>query len=86
MSVDKSNAEHHGAHWTVEQVESATAEKAFAKGVNKWDKFVAYNALWHDLNSVLDDAKILEVAYVFWFADKDWKTPGKIWDYMAANK
>lgn len=84
-SSDK-NGEHKGAYWTVEQVESATTSFTFSKAVTKWDKFVAFNAFWHDLHSVLADEQILEAGYAFWFADEDWKSSGKIWDYMSANK
>lgn len=85
-SVDKSGTEHHGAHWTVEQVETAMTGKTFAKAVTKFDRFVALNAFWHDLHNVLTDEQIVEAAYAFWFDDKDWKSTGKIWDYMSANK
>lgn len=85
-SVGKDGVEHHGAHWSPEEVEAATADKTFGKSVTKWDKFVGYNAIWHDLHNILDDKQILEAAYAFWFDDKDWKTSGKIWDYMSANK
>lgn len=77
---------HHGAHWSVEEVESATADKTFGKSVTKWDKYVAYNATWHDLSKKFDDEKVLCAAYLLWFADEDWKSSGKIWDYMSINK
>ena len=79
-------AEHNGAHWTVEQIEVATKDKSFGKAVTKWDKYVAFNAFYADLCTVLDEARIIEAAYKFWFADEDWKSHGKIWDYMSANK
>ena len=85
-SIDRDGVERHGAYWTIEQVETATKNLDFGKAVTKYDKFVAFNAFWHDLNTVLDDELILEAAYKFWFADEDWKTGGKIWDYMSANK
>ena len=72
-----------GAHWTMEQVEAATASKAFPKGTTKGDRFVAYNATFHDLHRKFTDEQILEIAYLFWFADEDWKSDGKIWDYMS---
>ena len=85
-SIDKNGVEHHGQHWSVEEVVSAMAGKSIGKTVTKWDEFVAANAFWHDLSNVLDDATIIEATYAFWFADKDWKSDGKIWDYMSANK
>lgn len=86
FSIDKNGVEHHGQHWSIDEVESALSSKSFSKGVTKGDKFVALNAFWHDLNSVLDDDKIIASAYAFWFCDKDWKSDGKIWDYMSANR
>lgn len=84
--VDANGAEHTGAHWTIDEIETATANKTFPKGTTKWDKYVAYNAFYADLCTALTDDKILAAAYLFWFADKDWKSDGKIWDYMGANK
>lgn len=80
--TDASGAKHTGAHWTVEQVESATANKSFPVGTNRWDKYVAYNATYADLNRKFTDAQVLDAAYLFWFADEDWQSEGKIWDYM----
>ena len=84
--LDANGAEKHGAHWTCEQIETATADKTFAKNVTKWDKFVAFNAMYADLCSKFDEAQILCAAYLFFFADQDWKSDGKIWDYMGINK
>ena len=85
-STGADGVKHHGAHWSVEEVEAATADKTFGKSVTKWDKYVAYNATWHDFNKKFEDDKLLCAAYLLWFADEDWKTAGKIWDYMAINK
>jgi hypothetical protein len=84
--TDRDGNEHHGAYWTAEQIESVAKSKDFGKAVTKWDRYVAYNATYADLCRVLEDEQILDVAYAFWFADEDWKTSGKIWDYMSANK
>jgi hypothetical protein len=75
-----------GAHWTKEQVDAATASVSFPKGTTKCDRFVAYNASWHDLHRKFTDEQILDAAYLTWFADEDWKSDGKIWDYMSLNK
>ena len=75
-----------GAYWTAEQIEKAMEGMTFPKGTTKWDKFVAFNAFAHDLGRKFDDAQILDAAYLFWFADEDWKSSGKVWDYMSANK
>ena len=81
-STDKTGQKKEGAHWTVEQVESATAGMKFPVGTTKFDKFVAMNAIWHDLNKHFDDADILKIGYAFWFADEDWGDEPKIWEYM----
>lgn len=85
-STDANGVAHTGAHWSIEEIEAATADKTFGKAVTKWDKYVAYNATWHDLNKKFDDEKVLCAAYLLWFADEDWKSQGKIWDYMTINK
>ena len=85
-STAADGSKHIGAHWTMEQVESATKDKTFPKGTTTCDKYVAYNATWHDLNKEFSDEEIIEAAFLLWFSDEDWKTPGKIWDYMAVNK
>lgn len=85
-STDSNGNEHHGAHWTADQIEAATADKTFGKSVTKWDKYVAYNAAWHDLNKKFDDEQVICAAHLLWFADEDWNTAGKIWDYMGMNK
>lgn len=82
-STGADNMKHTGAHWTAEQIESATANKAFPKGTTKWDKYVAYNATYHDLHKKFKDEEILEAAFLFWFDDEDWSEDGKIWDYMS---
>ena len=82
---DASGAEKHGPHWTVEQIEEVTKGKAFPAGTTKWDKYVAYNNTYADLCKVLTDEQILKVAYALWFADEDWHSDGKIWDYMGVN-
>lgn len=85
-STDKAGAKHRGAHWSKEEVLAATASKTFPTGVTADDKWVAYNAMWHDLNSKFDDAQILDAAYLFFFADEDWAHPGtKVWDYMSIS-
>ena len=84
--TDVNGKEHHGPHWTVEQVEAATAGKHFPEGTTKFDKFVAFNAFYADLNKVLSEEHILKAAHSFWFDDEDWKGEGKIWEYMSMNK
>lgn len=74
-----------GMYWTKAQVEEATRGMSFPSGTTLCDKFVAFNAAANDLNGVLKDEEIIKVAYAFWFADKDWKGKGKIWEYMMLN-
>ena len=82
-STGADGVKHVGAHWTIEQIEAATKDKTFPAGTTKWDKFVAYNAFAADLGKKFTDEQILDAAYLFWFADEDWKGDGKIWDYMS---
>ena len=83
--LDAAGEVHTGPHWTVEQIEAATKDKVFPKGTTKWDKYVAYNALYGDLMTRFTDEQILCAAYLFWFDDKDWKGEGKVWDYMSMH-
>lgn len=81
-STDKNGNKKEGAHWTSEQIESATAGMKFPQGTTKWDRYVAFNAIWHDMSKHFEDGEILKIAYAFFFADEDWGDDGKIWDYM----
>lgn len=84
--TDKEGKEHYGAYWTLEQIKEATADKKFHAGVTDYDKFVAYNAAYADFCKKFDDADILCIAWLFYFADEDWVGEGKIWEYMSINK
>lgn len=84
-SCDESDKEHKGEYWSCDDVVEAMADKRFSKETTKWDIYVACNALWHDLRNVLDDEKILECAYAFFFKDEDWQGDGKIWTYMKSK-
>lgn len=83
--TDKSGVEHGGAHWTPEQIEIATASMKFPEGTTKWDKYVAFNSFYADLNKVFDEAAILKAAYSFYFGDED-APAGKIKKYIDAMK
>ncbi len=72
-------------HWTPEQVTQATFGKKFTEGTTEWDKYIAYNNTYADLCKVLTDEQIMKAAYALWFADEDWHSDGKIWDYMGVN-
>lgn len=82
-STDANGNKHSGAHWSSDEIESAVSGLTFPKGTTPWDRYVAYNATFHDYNKVLTEEQILEAAYAFWFADEDWNSDGKIWDYMS---
>lgn len=76
-----------GGYWSAEQVEEATRNFRFPSGVNKWDKYVAFNLMYSDLCKKFDDGQILDAAWLFYFADEDW--PGgsdrKVFDYVCAK-
>lgn len=76
-----------GGYWSADQVEEATRGFRFPSGVNKWDKFVGFNLMYSDLCKKMDDAQVLDAAYLFYFADEDW--PGgsstKVWDYVCCK-
>jgi hypothetical protein len=67
-------------------VEEATKGFIFPSGVNKWDKWVAFNAAYADFCKKFDDDQILEIGYLFYFADTDFSKEGKIWLYMCMAK
>lgn len=72
-----------GEYWSVEFVEEATRGMSFPAGVNKWDKYVAANATYADFCKKFDDAQILELMHLSYFADEDWKHPDiKVWEYF----
>ena len=76
-----------GGYWSADQVEEATRGFRFPSGVNKWDKYVAFNLMYSDLCKKMDDVQVLDAAYLFYFTDEDW--PGgsstKVWDYVCCK-
>ena len=84
-STDAAGNEHLGAYWTMEQIETATQGKKFPDGTTPWDRYVAYNAAYADFSKKFDDEQVLDIAYLFFFADEDWNGKGKIWEYMSLN-
>ena len=74
-----------GEYWSCKEIEDATKGMQFPAGTTNWDKYVAFNAQANDLDG-MDVNFILESAYKFWFADKDWHKGNKIWEYMKLNK
>ena len=85
---------HRGEHWTIDQVMAAT-NKYRAKlpaEVTEWDLYVALNNQWHDYDNwasshidslELRDMAIIDGAIAFWFADEDYPSPTKVWDYFS---
>lgn len=83
-----------GEHWSVEN-----ATEVYSKHKSKlpadttvFDVYVALNGNWHDKAELFKkwDAEefeqmIIEDAICFYFMDCDWKSDGKVWDYMNAN-
>ena len=67
----KSGAERTGAHWSMEQIKAVTAPMKFPEGVTDWDKYVAFNSFYADMNKVLTDEQIVKGAHAFYFADED---------------
>lgn len=82
-STDKDGNHHYGMHWSREEVVNATTGKIFQPDTTDCDRWVAYNAAWHDFHKAFDDRQILDIAYLFFFADEDFPGNGKIWDYMC---
>lgn len=74
-----------GPHWTVEQIEAATAGMKFPAGTTKWDKYVAFNAAYADLSKGFDDGDVLKAGHLLYFEDSDWPTDTKIWDMYSAR-
>lgn len=90
--TDKEGKTHKEPHWSVEQAEEVMKTLQFPSGVTKWDWWVALCATYSDLCSVLDDEKIIKVAYVFFFKDEDWSEENKsgysttkVWDYFTCK-
>ena len=81
--TDKQGVKHHGAHWTVEQIETATAGMKFPQGTTPYDRFVAFNAAANDWGKDYEDADILKIGYDFYFADEDWGSDTKVWEYIS---
>lgn len=80
--TNKNGEKKYGPYWTAEQIESATAGFKFPAGTTKFDKYVAFNAMHSDMCKDFDDDDILRIGYLFYFADEDWGSDTKIWEYM----
>ena len=85
--TNRSGEKKRGAYWSADQVEDATKNFRFPSGVNRWDKYVGFNLMFSDLCKKLDDAQVLDAAYLFYFADEDWPNGSstKVWDYVCCK-
>lgn len=83
--TDENGKRHVGPHWTMQEIVAATQGKVFPSGTTDFDKYVAYNAAYADFCKKFDEEDILDIAYLFFFADEDWHSSGKIWTYMRSN-
>lgn len=81
--TDKAGEKKSGAYWSVEQIEQATAGMKFPAGTTKWDKYVAFNSAWADFSKKYEAEDVLHIGYLFFFADEDWGSHTKVWEYMA---
>ena len=83
--TDSEGVYHEGPHWSLNEVLSVTRSKSFPDGTTEADKWVAYNAAYADFCKKFNDSEILDIAYLFYFADED-APEGKIWRYMNAMR
>ena len=81
--TNKKGEKKEGPRWTVDEIEEATKGLSFPSGVNKWDKYVAYNVVYSDVCKKFDEAQVLDLAYLQFFDDEDYAHPDKIWCYMS---
>lgn len=73
-----------GQYWTCEQVYDAykSMGKSVPSGVTKYDLYVAANSAKHDFGRKFSDEQVLEIAWLFYFADEDYPSGDKIYRYM----
>lgn len=85
-STDPNGIKHIGQHWSKAEVVQAMQGHPMAASVTECDKWVAANAMWHDLHRGFDDKQIILATILFFFADTDWQGDGKIWCYMNMRR
>lgn len=81
-STDPNGMHHKGAHWSKAEVTQAMHGHPMPAEVTECDKWVAANAMWHDLHRGFDDKQVILATILFFFSDEDWAGDGKIWRYM----
>lgn len=84
-STDANGLKHMGAHWSKQDVVNALQGKPIHADITDCDKWVAANAMWHDLHKAFDDRQVLNATVLFFLTDEDWPSHGKIWEYMACR-
>lgn len=84
-STDANGLKHMGAHWSKQEVLNALQNKPIHADITECDKWVAANAMWHDLHKAFDDRQVLNAAVLFFLTDEDWQGHGKIWEYMSCK-
>ena len=86
--TNKKGEKKEGEYWSVDQVAEAMKGYALPSGVNKWDLYVAANAMKADICKEFDDEQVLKAAYLFFFKDEDRSSDGstdKVWRYMSCK-
>lgn len=83
--TDRDGERRDGCHWTADEIERATSGMAFPEGTTKWDKYVAFNSAYADFCKIMSDEEVLRVGYSFFFADEDWPSRTKVWDYNCCK-
>lgn len=81
--MGKDGQKHSGAHWTIEEIASATKGLTFPNGTTDCDKYVAFNVAYSDFCKDYDETEIIKIAHRFFFDDHD-APEGKVWHYVKA--
>lgn len=81
--MDKDGQKHCGAHWTIEEIVSATKGLTFPNGTTDCDKYVAFNVAYSDFCKDYSETEIIKIAHQFFFNDSD-APEGKVWHYVKA--
>ena len=91
---DDDGKEYRGQHWSIAEAEEVYSKNKskLPSGTTVFDVYVAINGTWHDKvnlfrkwSSEKCEQMVIEDAIVFYFQDEDWKSVGKVWDYMNIN-
>lgn len=88
--MDREGVKRNGGRWSITEADELRKKVQLPNDVNRFDWWVAVNASYADLCTVLDDDAIIKSACAFWFKDMDWeegKTTSltKIYEYMKCR-